>query len=112
MSRWDLPVPLLSPIRQSDWPLATQPQPAKVLMVAGLIAVFAVKSKIRQGSGPGESGFVDPTGRPALFPVVAFGEQQLGQECPVGQLFAAGSIGDLGVAVPERRQSQQPGGAI
>jgi hypothetical protein len=49
----------LSPIKHSDWPLLTQPQPARVLMVAGLMAVFAA-------------------GGAAFLPVVALSQQQLG----------------------------------
>jgi hypothetical protein len=43
----------LSPIRHSDSPLLTQPQPARVLMVAGLIALFAMKSKSARCLGRG-----------------------------------------------------------
>ncbi len=55
---------------------------------------------------------MDPAGGAAFFSGVALGEQQLGQERPVGQLLTTGGVGDLAVAVPERRQPQQPGGAV
>ena len=96
----------LSPIKHSDWPLVTQPQPARVLMVAGLIVGVRGEVEVRQRFGPGESRFVDAAGGAALFAVVAFGEQQLGQERPVGQLLTTGGVGDLGVAVPDGRQPQ------
>jgi hypothetical protein len=99
----------LSPIKHSDWPLLTQPQPARVLMVAGLIAVFAAKSKSARVLGRGKPA---SAGGPALFSVVAFGEQQFGQERPVGQLLAAGGVGELAEAFPERRQPQQPARAV
>ena len=68
--------------------------------------------EVGQRLGSGEAGFVDAAGGAALLAVVALGEQQLGQERPVGQLLAAGGVGDLAVAVPQRRQPQQPGGAV
>jgi len=55
---------------------------------------------------------VDASHGPPRGPIVALGEQQLGQKRPVRQLFAAGGVGDLGVAVPHRRQPQQPASGI
>ena len=81
-------------------------------MVAGLIAVFAAKSNSARVFGSREAGFVDPAGGAASLPVVALGQQQFGQERPVGQLLTAGGVGDLGVAVSQRRQPQQPGRAV
>ena len=81
-------------------------------MVAGLIAVFAAKSKSARVLGRGKPGFGDPAGGAAFLAVVALGQQQLGQERPVGQLLAGGGVGELAVAVPQRRQPQQPGRGV
>src|SRR3954454_23683895 len=97
MSRWDLPVPE-SPIRQSGSPAVTQAPVARGLMVAGVIAGVASKSKSSshfcrgeaRGVGAkleprepllwGKAGGLAPPCRPAAVTVVAFGEQQLGEE--------------------------------
>jgi len=68
--------------------------------------------EVREALGAGEARFVDPTGRAAFLAVVALGEEQLGQERPVRQLLASGGVGDLGVAVAERGQAKQSGGAV
>ncbi len=54
-----------------DWPLATQPQPARVLIVAGLIAVFAAKSNSARVLGRGLSHSVDQVTQGAAEPVQA-----------------------------------------
>src|SRR3954453_18327446 len=111
ISRWLLPVPE-SPIKHSDWPLLIQPQPARVLIVAGLIAVLALKSKSARVLVLGKACCVDTTDGAACVTLVALGEQQFGQERPVGELFPAGGISDFGVAVSHGRQPQQPAGAV
>jgi hypothetical protein len=61
----------------------TAEQPlARALMVAGLIAVLALKSKSARVLGWGEAYFVNAPQGPLGIGVVALGEQQFGQERP------------------------------
>src|SRR5947208_10070422 len=50
---------------------------------------------------PGEPGGFDPPNGAAPVTVVAFRQQQLGQEPSVGQLLTFGGVRDLGVAGPQ-----------
>ena len=52
----------------------------------------------------GKPGCPDPAHGAAAVAVVALGQQQLGEESAVGQLFAFGSVGDLGEAGPDGGQ--------
>lgn len=65
-----------------------------------------------QGLLPRESGRLDPPLRTAAGPVVALGHQQFGEEAPVGHLILHRPVGDVGELVADRRQSQEPAGAV
>ena len=59
-------------------------------MVAGLMFGFASKSKSPSHLSRGKSCRFDPADGGAPVPVVALGQQQLGQEALVGELFLPG----------------------
>ena len=62
-------------------------------MVAGLMFGFASKSKSAKPLVTGKPGCLDPPDGAAPVPVVAFGEEQLGEEALVGELFSPRCLG-------------------
>ena len=73
-------------------------------MVAGLMFGFASKSKSVEPLVPGEPGCLDPPDRAAPGPVVALGEQQLGQESVIGELFLLSDGHHVGDQATDGRQ--------
>lgn len=95
MSRRDLPVPE-SPVRHKGWPLATQPQAARVQTIAGSMPGLAAKSKSRSALGRGKHRGLDPPLGPAAGAVVAFGEHQADEKAQVAHLLAGRGRSQLG----------------
>jgi hypothetical protein len=78
ISRWDFPVPE-SPIRHSGCPERIHPHPARV--DGGRVDVrVRVEIEVGQPLVTGKPGCFDPPDGAAPGPVVALGQQQLGQE--------------------------------
>ncbi len=71
-----------------------------------------VEVEVVQVLGAGEAGFFDAAGAAAPVAVVAFGQQQLGEEAAVGELLAFGGVGQFGEAVADGRQPQQAAGLV
>lgn len=81
-------------------------------MVAGLMLLFASKSKSPEPLLPWEPGGFDSAGGPSARAVVAFGEEQFGEEPAVGELLLLRGGDNFLEAHPHGWEAQRAAGLV